>query len=192
MNTAYYRELQRKELRKNIIFTICILLFATLSTYYIYNKFVSKRDEILKSNSLEVIFHEQNGNHFSINKLSPISDNVGLSTKAYRFTIKNNTNKRVKYMVRLKQDKEKIKQDNCVNTQIPNSIIKFAIHAKNKENNIYNLEDLENNTVVVKELGAKEAEQYTIRFWTSINNALALEDSHSYHYHGIIEVIEQE
>ena len=62
----------------------------------------------------------------------------------------------------------------------------------NKENNIYNLEDLENNTVVVKELEAKEAEQYTIRFWTSINNALALEDSHSYHYHGIIEVIEQE
>ena len=46
--------------------------------------------------------------------------------------------------------------------------------------------------MVVKELEAKEAEQYTIRFWTSINNALALEDSHSYHYHGIIEVIEQE
>ena len=45
MNTAYYRELQRKELRKNIIFTICILLFATLSTYYIYNKFVSNIKE---------------------------------------------------------------------------------------------------------------------------------------------------
>lgn len=186
---AYYKELQRKELRKNIIFTIFILLFATLSTYYIYNKFVDERDEILQSASLEVIFHEKDGSHFFLNRSSLVSDNVGLSSKPYRFTIKNNSKKLVKYKIMLDKDLART-NSSTYNEEIPKSIIKVAIHEKNKANSIYNLDDLENNNLVVTELDAGKEIEYTLRFWTSIDNTWHFNDDVTYAYYGLIKVVE--
>lgn len=189
MNIAYYKELRKKEIIKNTIFSVCILLFAFTSTYYIYNKFVDTRDEILKSDSLEISFHEKNGNKFSLTKIIPISDNVGLSSKAYRFTIKNNTNTKVGYIIKISEDKEKVKEDGCLEQRIPLTIIKAAIHKKNEISSIYNLDDLENGNIEKNVLNPKEEIDYTVRFWTS-NNTLNFDDTQDYHYHGIIEVYE--
>lgn len=189
MNTAYYKELRKKELIKNIIFIIFILFFALFSTYYIYNKFVYTRDEILKSDSLEVSFHEKMANKFELNKIVPVSDNVGLSSKAHRFSIKNNTNTTVKYVIKISEDEEKIKKDKCQERKIPPNLIKVAIHKKNEVSTIYNLDDLEDGNIEIKNIEPREEVEYTIRFWTS-KNSLTLDDEINYHYHGIIEVYE--
>ena len=189
MNMKYYKELRRKELIKNTVFIIFILLFAFISTYYIYNKFIDTRDEILKSESLEVSYHEKDGNKFSITKIIPISDNVGLSSKAYRFTIKNNTNTKVKYVINISEDKEKKILDDCIDRQIPLNIIKAAIHKKGEVSSIYNLDDLEDGNIEISTIEPRGDIEYTIRFWTS-KNYLTIDDDLEYHYHGIIKVYE--
>ena len=190
MNMAYYKELQRKELIKNSIFIVFILLFAVISTYYIYNKFVDKRDEILRSDSLEVSFHEKDGNHFSIEKLISVSDNVGLSSKAYRFTIQNNTNTKVKYVIRIAEDLQKILDDNCMDNKIPLNVIKMAIHGKNQVSSISNLDDFIDGNILIDTIDPRQKVDYTMRFWVS-NHSLVL-DNINYHYHGIIQVDEFE
>ncbi len=186
---AYYKELRKKEIIKNTIFITFILIFAFFSTYYIYNKSVDTRDKILKSDSLEVSFHEKTANKFDLNKIIPVSDNVGLSSKAHRFTIKNNTNTKVKYAIKISEDKEKVKEDKCQERKIPLNLIKTAIHKRNEVSTIYNLDDLENGHIEIKTIEPKEEIEYTIRLWTS-KNSLALDDDLNYHYHGIIEVYE--
>lgn len=189
MNTAYYKKLRKKELIKNTIFIIFILLFAFLSTYYIYNKSVDVRDKILKSDSLEVSFHEKMANKFELNKIVPVSDNVGLSSKAHRFTIKNNTNTKVKYVIKIFEDQEQVKKDKCQERKIPPNLIKVAIHKKNEVSTIYNLDDLEDGNIEIKTIDPKEEIDYTVRFWTS-KNSLNVDSEINYHYHGMIEVYE--
>ncbi len=188
MNLAYYKRLQRKEFIKNIIFIIFILLFATISTYYIYNKFVDTRDEILRSESLSVSFHDENGNRFSITKFNPVSDNVGLSSKAYKFTIKNNTNTNVKYVIKIAEDTDYFIKDGCgLENKIPLNFIKTGIHKKNEISTIYNLDDLNNNELVIDTIEPKEEIEYTIRFWISADSLMM---DNNLHYHGLIQVEE--
>lgn len=190
MNLAYYKELRRKELIKNIIFITFILLLAVVSTFCIYHKFVDTRDEILKSNSIEVDFHSQGSNKFSITKYEPVSDNVGLSSKAHRFTIKNNTNKKVRYIIRLNKDQNTISVDKCSAYQIPSNLIKVAIHKQNEVSDVYNLDDFENQNLIESELEALEEVTYTVRFWIS-KSSLIFNEYNNYHYHGLFQVEEK-
>lgn len=186
MNYTYYKKLQRKLIIKNSIFISCILLFACISTYYIYNNFKDTRDEILSSESLEVAFHNKEGNNITIKKITPVSDAVGLSTKAYTFTIKNNTNKKVKYAIRIREDQTAQKKDNCEGS-IPLNIIKTGIHKEGEVSSIYNLDDLNDGIITTGTVNAQKEIKYTIRFWIS-QNSLTIEND--FHFHGLVEVDE--
>lgn len=186
MNYAYYKKLQRKMMIKSGIFIFVILLFACISTYSIYNRFKDTRDEILSSESLEVAFHNKEGNNVSLTKVNPVTDAVGLSSKSYTFTIKNNTNKKVRYVIKIKEDKATIEEDDCEGV-IPFNIIKTGIHSEGEVSNIYNLDDLEDGIIVNRIIGAKKEINYTVRFWIS-QNSLAI--SNNFHFHGMLEVEE--
>lgn len=187
MNYAYYKKLRRKELIKSGIYITFILLFATLTTYYIYNSLKEENNKIRSSKSLDVVFHKKAGEKVTINKVRPVSDSVGLSSHAYTFTIKNNTNTRVNYEVKIVEDKEKIKEDKCKENKIPLNIIKAGIHEKGEVSDIYNLDDLEDGVLVSGNIGPKKEIDYTVRFWIS-KNSLTVESS--LHFHGKIEVVE--
>lgn len=182
---TYYKNLRKKELMKTAIFTIFILLFTCISTYNIYNKFKDSRDEIMSSKSLNVTFHEKN--EVTINKITPVSDSVGLSSKAYTFTIKNNTNKKVNYIVKIEKDTKTIKEDNCGEYQIPLNIIKTGIHQEGEVSQIYNLDDLEDGIITTRTIGPQKQTNYKIRFWISKNTLTLGADLH---FHGIIKVVE--
>lgn len=186
MNNTYYKKLQRKLLIKNIIFIFCILLFACFTTYYIYHNFKDTRDEIQSLESLEVAFHNKEGNNVTLTKITPVSDAVGLSTKAYTFTIKNNTNKKVKYAIKIKEDKDTQKKDDCAG-KIPLNIIKTGIHKEGKVSSIYNLDDLNEGIITTSTIGAQKDIKYTIRFWIS-QSSLTIE--YNFHFHGLLEVDE--
>ena len=81
---AYNR---KKEIIKNTVYITFILLIAVVSTYFIYNKFQKTRTVDFNSASLDVSYHEASGDRISINKVTPVTDSVGLSSKAY--TIKS-------------------------------------------------------------------------------------------------------
>ncbi len=179
MNANYYKMLQRKELKKNLIFVTCILLFATLSTYLIYNNFKTKRDEITNLSSISVTYHEQTKGSFVIDKYVPVRDSIGLSKEPYKLTIKNNKNYKVLYKIVLEDNKE--------NT-LPKSVIKIGYHSKNIPTRIVNYDDLEDNILLETYLNPFDKEDYTIRFWTTDSD---LSKEYDYYFSGKIKVIEE-
>lgn len=177
----------KKQMIKSGIIIALILMFAVVSTYYIYNKFESERNVDFNSESLDVVFHEKSGDKVTLTKITPVTDAVGLSSKSYTFTVKNNLTVPVSYKIKLIDDVDTINSDSCNERQISKDIIKVSIK-ENKDNEIFNFTDIADGTLVINEMKALEEKEYTIRVWTS-NLAQANDDVH---YHGIIQVVEDE
>lgn len=171
--------------KKEIVAITVILLFALFSTYKIYYKFKDSRNVDYNSATLDVTFHEKSGDEVNLEKVTPVTDSVGLSSTAYTFTIKNNTNKSIKYSINILDNLDKLKSDNCGEYQIPHNIIKFSIHKEKEKNNIYMLSDLVNGEVLTRIVPAKSTEEYTMRFWVANNT---LPTGSKLHYHGLIKV----
>lgn len=188
MNYAYYKKLQRKEMIKNGIFITIILVFACISIFYIYNKFKDTRDAMISSESLQVTFHEKEKDKVTMTKVTPVTDAVGLSGKSYTFTIQNNSNKKVKYEVKIIEDEKEIKKDGCLEDRIPLNIIKAGIHREGEVSEIYNLDDLENGVLTKQTLAPQEQVKYTVRFWIS-NSTLTT--GPNMHFHGLLKIEEK-
>ena len=121
----YYN--RKKELLKNIIICGTILAIAVISTYYIYNKFDHSELVDYTSESLDITYKEDNGDKVTITSVSPVTDSVGLSTKAHTITIKNNLTESAKYLIKLTTDIDEMIKDDCAEYQIPIEKLKVAI-----------------------------------------------------------------
>lgn len=187
MNYQLYKKARNKMLIKSFVFIFLILGLAVFSTYKIYNKFESTRDKISSSPDLTVTYHGKQGEKVTMTKVVPVTDAVGLSSNAYKFTIKNNKGTKVKYRVVLKEDAETYKKDNCLENKIPDNIVKVGIHPSGEVSKIYNLDDLEGKVLDTGTISPQSEEDYTVRFWIS-KNTIATESN--MHFHGIIVVEE--
>ena len=83
--------------KKEILIIIFILTFALLATYNIYYKFNNSESTDYNTDTLDITFYNKEADQINITKLTPVTDSVGLSSNAYTFKIKNNTNKIIKY-----------------------------------------------------------------------------------------------
>lgn len=178
---------QLKLRKKEIVVIALILIFALVSTYKIYDKFENERNVKYNNLNIDTIYHEKTGAEVNIAKLTPVTDAIGLSSHAYTFTIKNNTNTNLKYSITIEDNEEKVLEDDCLEYQIPHNVIKFSIHKKGEKNNIYTLSDLVNNQVLTRIIKANQEEEYTMRFWVSGDS---LQTGANLHYHGLIKVNE--
>lgn len=174
--------------KKEIVSIAIILLFALISTHYIYYKFKDARDIDYNSATLDITFHGKSGDLVDITKVAPVTDSVGLSSTAYTFTIKNNTNKNIKYSIKIEDNEKQVKKDECGEYQIPHNLIKFSIHKEKEENNIYILSNLVNGEVLERVIKAGQQEEYTMRFWIANNT---LPTGSNLHYHGKIVVTDE-
>ncbi|MBQ2640162.1 MAG: hypothetical protein IJF92_05345 [Bacilli bacterium] len=181
-----YKNYYKKLIIKNVIIIALILLFAVFATYKIYYKFRKERTVDYNSSSLEITFHEKSGDQVSLTKVIPVTDAVGLSSKSYTFTVKNNLTIPVNYKIKLVEDVEAITDDNCGEKQIPKEVIKVSLK-DGKNNKIYGLNTLEDNTLKTTKIKALGEKDYTVRIWTN-NDATASEDLH---YHGKIQIVEE-
>lgn len=172
--------------KREIIVISFILIFALAMTHHIYYKFKDSRNVDYNTETLDITFHEKSGNKINIDKVTPVTDSVGLSSEAYTFTIKNNTNRSIRYSININDNKELLKKDNCGEYQIPHNIIKFSIHKSKEKSNIYNLSDLVNGNILNRVIKAKKEEKYTMRFWISNQNSLTT--GAKLHYHGLLEI----
>lgn len=176
---------QLKARKKEIVVIIFILAFALVATYKTYYKFKDSRNVDYNTSTIDVTFHEKTGAEVNILKLTPVRDSVGLSSKAYTFTIKNNTNASLKYSINIDDNEMKVKDDDCLEYQIPHNLIKFSIHKNGEKNHIYTLNDLVNGKVLTRIIKANCHEEYTMRFWISGDS---LQTGANLHYHGLIKV----
>ena len=186
-----YSEIRKREIIKNTIFIIFILILAIIPTHYIYYKFQGNRNIDFSSESLDVVYHETSGDKLTISKVTPVTDSVGLSSsKAYNISIKNNLTERVNYKIRILQDVETILEDECEEYLIPEDDIRISIKVNKKENKIYNLSELEDGVLLENTIEALANNNIAIRLW--VNQDSTLPRGAFLHYHGIIQVVEKE
>ena len=178
----------KKELIKNGIHIGLILLLAIISTYYIYYKFQNDRETDFNSESLDVVYHDHTKDRIEITKITPVTDSVGLSSNAYSLTIKNNLTVGVDYTIKIVKDEDKIKEDECGESSISEDNIRISIKVGKGTNSIYTLSELEDGVLATNEIKALTKENIVIRTW--INKDTTLVSGSNMHYHGKIQVIE--
>ncbi len=186
----YQKYNPKKELIKNIVIITFILLIAVISTYKIYYHFNRETDIDYSSTSLDITFHEKNGEKLDITKVTPLNDAVGLSSKGHTLTIHNNLTEPVKYNIKIVDNIENISSHACEDISIPKEEIKISIKDSNAQTEFYNLSDFEDGIVISKTIDALAEEKYTIRLWVSSETSLQTGSSH--HYHGLIQVFEND
>lgn len=184
----YYN--RKKYILKNVIIITFILLVAIIATHNIYYKFAKERDVDYSSESLDIVFHDVAGANVDITKPTLVNDAIGLSSKAYTLTIKNNLTEPVKYQLKLVDNTERIILDDCAELQIPKEIIRVSVKEDSSKNNIYTLNELIDNDLDLGEIDALAEKNYSIRIW--VTNTSEANISKNLHYHGIIQVIENE
>lgn len=177
----------KKEIIKNTFIVGIILLFASISTYFIYNKFQTTRNVDYNSKSLDIVYHD-NGNKITIDKVTPMTDSVGLSSKSYNLTIKNNLTVPVDYKVRILDDAELDIEDE--ENLIPKEDIRISIKEGKNQNKIYNLNELEKGILLDSSIDALDTNEIYIRVW--VNKDSTLVSGSNLKYHGIIQVIEND
>ncbi len=186
-----YSEIRKREIIKNSIFIIFILVLAIIPTHYIYYKFQGNRNIDFSSNSLDVIYHETSGDKLTISKVTPVTDSVGLaSSKSYNLTIKNNLTERVNYKIRILQDTDTILEDECEEYMIPEDDIRISIKVNKTDNKIYDLKDLVDGVLLENTIKALGDDNIAIRLW--VNQDSTLPRGAFLHYHGILQVVEED
>ena len=178
----------KKYLIKNIIYTTLIILLAIFSTYNIYYKFQDDRDVNYNSESFVVTFHEKSGDRMSITNVTPVTDSVGLSSKAYSLNIKNNLTVPVSFKIKIVDDLDRVVADNCQNELLSKDFIRISIKNGKEDNQIYNLNELKDGILLDDEMKALEDRELTIRIWVNRDSNIPLNTN--LHYHGIIQVLE--
>lgn len=184
----YYN--RRREIVKNVVYITAIFILVVVSTYCIYNKFQTSRNIDFNSESLDVTYHEATGDKITLNRITPVTDSVGLSSKAYNITLKNNLTEKVDFKIKIVDDLEFIMSDGCSDNLISLENIRISIKDGNKENKIYNLNELKENILLESKLDALEVRELAVRVWIGQDSILPL--GSSMHYHGIMQVMEED
>jgi len=189
---------QKKEWIRNGIYIFFILLLAVISTHYIYYHFQEDRNIDFNSESLDVTYRESTGNKISLTKIIPVTDSVGLSSKAYVITIKNNLTEKVNYRIELVDDPE-YKEDIVVEKEeenvekshwIPKEEMKISVKNGKLGNKIYSFDEIDDGILLKDTMNALEEKNITIRLW--IKQDSNLNSKEELFYHGIMNVIEEE
>ena len=182
---AYNR---KKEIIKNTVYITFILLIAVVSTYFIYNKFQKTRAVDFNSDSLDVSYHEASGDRISINKVTPVTDSVGLSSKAYTISVKNNLTENVHYKVKVLDDKEK-KDEYDEELLIPKEDIRISVKVNKEDTEIYSLDELEDGVLLDTEVVALGNDNISIRVWIKQDSKLPA--GSEMYYDGLIQLVEE-
>ena len=179
---------RKKEIIKNTVYITFILLIAVVSTYFIYNKFQRTRTVDFNSDSLDVSYHETSGDRISINKVTPVTDSVGLSSKAYTISVKNNLTENVHYKVKVLDDKEK-NDEYDEELLIPKEDIRISVKVNKEDTEIYSLDELEDGVLLDTEVVALGNDNISIRVWIKQDSKLPA--GSEMYYDGLIQLVEE-
>lgn len=180
---------RKKELIKSGLIIGFILLIAVVSTHYIYYKYENESDVVTKSDTLDIVYHEKTANMITINKVTPVADSVGLSSKAYTFTVANNTDKDIAYKINIIDDLDAVIEDGCEENLIDKKYLRISIKENGAENKIYTLDQLTNQELLETTINSGDSNKYSIRIWA--DKDLTIPTGSNLHYHGLIKIDEE-
>ena len=176
-----YEYNRKKEIIKNTVYITFILLLAVVSTYFIYNKFQKNRSIDFNSDSLDVTYREASGDKITIKRITPVTDSVGLSSKAYTMTVKNNLTEDVNYCIKIIDDTEE-NENYPEESLISKDNIRISVKVNKDETEIYNLDELDELEQVLldREIEALGTDNISIRIWIKQDTK----------YNGLIQLVE--
>lgn len=183
------RKIKEKELRLTLMWTCIFLLIFIVSAFTVGFSVVKLREYAnVESGNLIITFNEKSDNLDNIVTLD--NNNIleyddGLKSVPYKFSIKNNSEKKSKYKITLEDDLEMMFLDECDQMQFDKSKMYFSIN-----NDIIGIvSDLYNGSEYIiyeDEISGEDTLNFEFRIWVDrsyINNG---------HYHGVINVEEVE
>lgn len=173
---------------KKIIFGIILtVLFVLIGISFAWFRFMKLSDNTnsLTTASIDIYLDEYDGKEISLINTYPMTDESGMQTKAYEFTVVNNSNIGFDYEVRLVKDKETIKEDGCADKELDANVIRYRLERSNAYLTIDNLGTKKDWTIDTNKIGAHEKKHYTLRLWIDEN---AGNEYQGKHFHGKIEV----
>ena len=184
-----YEYNRKKEIIKNTVYITFILLLAVVSTYFIYNKFQKNRSIDFNSASLDVTYREASGDKITIKRITPVTDSVGLSSKAYTRTVKNNLTEDVNYCIKIIDDTEE-NENYPEESLISKDNIRISVKVNKDETEIYNLDELDELEQVLldREIEALGTDNISIRIW--IKQDTKLPAGSDMYYNGLIQLVE--
>ncbi len=184
-----YEYNRKKEIIKNTVYITFILLLAVVSTYFIYNKFQKNRSIDFNSASLDITYREASGDKITIKRITPVTDSVGLSSKAYTMTVKNNLTEDVNYCIKIIDDTEE-NENYPEESLISKDNIRISVKVNKDETEIYNLDELDELEQVLldREIEALGTDNISIRIW--IKQDTKLPAGSDMYYNGLIQLVE--
>lgn len=186
MNYSKYN--YKKEMIRNVLMMGLILFIAIFFTYNIYYKFNDKNNVDFSSASLDINFHEENGEELDITKITPVTDSVGLSSPGHTITITNNLTEPVDYKIKLVDNEKKLQELDSEMKPIPKDEIRVSIKKSGVQTEVYTLTELEDNVLLETTASPLEETRYTIRIWVTNESSLPIGSSN--YYHGLIQIEE--
>ncbi len=179
---------RKREMIKNTVYITFILLLAVISTYVIYNKFQKNRSIDFNSDSLDITYHEATGDKITINKVTPVTDSVGLSSKVYLITVKNNLTEDVNYKIKILDDEE-ANANYETESLITKDNIRISVKVNKEDTQIYSLDELEEGVLLDTEIKALDTNNISIRVWIKQDTKLVA--GSEMYYNGKIQLIEE-
>ena len=139
---------------------------------------------VVKAGELELTLKDE-GNLLSLTSAFPVSDEVGLASDGYSFTIENTGSLPATYEIKIENDEELIAEDKCSGNLLEAKNIKYSIDGKVVQTLDKVAGEELKNVILIDSLVAGESKNYNVKMWIdegSGNEVLGK------HYHGKITI----
>jgi len=170
------------------VMMILILVVIVSTTSFGFFEYLKKSNTTNKVSTANLIVQVDDTDSVSISNTNalPIYDEMGRKGKPYTFDLNNIGSVGVNYEVRLIDDKDAIKADDCGNIQMPKTSLKYQLIKNGIVINEKILSEGDFNVIDSGYIDAKTLYEYELRIWIHQDAGLEIMGKH---FHGKIEVI---
>ena len=170
----------KKEIKRSIIYLILVSTFLIVSTTCVY---MPKHDKLLASvaflNNIKNFYMEDLSDGVLLKNASPIKDEEGIKTNAYKFKVVNNSNRNITYNITFKNKVE----DESI--RLANKYLRYTLSTSD-ENIIPNTLP-EDNILLSVTIPPHSEQVYEFRMWLDYD---CDNDAFGKAFKGAIEIIE--
>ena len=181
------RKIKEREFRLTVMW-VCIFLVVLISSTLIVTLSVQKIKDynIVNSGDLVIKFDENNevlDDVITLDNNSVMSYEDGLKSRSYKFTITNESEKKVNYIIKLVDDLKMIEYDDCGKMLFDKQNMFFSLNDKitGLVSDLYNGEEY---IILEESLRGNSSKDFEFRIWVDKSY------SNNGHYHGKIIVEE--
>ncbi len=168
-----------------ILIIILILIIGTSYALLQKNIIGANGKVVYKVGDLEVKLDETGAKDISLTNAIPTEDSVGLTNDAYTFSVVNNGNTDLKYIIYLEDDSEA--KDKCGTDceLIPYNFVKYNLSSDSTSLKTSNLSS-SSNKLYTETIQSKSTDKFNLRVWLSID---ADNSAMNKYYFGKIKVV---